>query len=116
MADDWTRPVVFWELRARDPEKQRAFYSKMFNWDITDGKVMRIPAGVEPPPSISGHIRQSDNPGVTLFIQVLDLQTSLDRAAALGGTVTYQVRHTPGQASVAGIADPEGNPISLIQQ
>jgi predicted enzyme related to lactoylglutathione lyase len=116
VAEDWTRPVVHWELRARDPEKQRAFYSKMFNWDITDGKVMRIPAGVEPPPSISGQIRQSDTPGVTIFIQVLDLQQSLDRAVALGGTVTHQIRHAPGQASLAGIADPEGNPISLVQQ
>jgi predicted enzyme related to lactoylglutathione lyase len=116
MTEDWTRPVVHWELRARDPEKQREFYSKMFNWDISEGPVMRIPAGVEPPPSIGGQIRQSDHPGVTIFIQVRDLQESLDRAVALGGAVMNPIRHTPGAPSLARISDPEGNPISLVQQ
>ena len=31
---DWARPVVHWEIEARDPERQRAFYSRLFNWEI----------------------------------------------------------------------------------
>ena len=30
MADDWSRPVVHWELQASDPERIRAFYAAMF--------------------------------------------------------------------------------------
>ena len=28
---DWPRPVVRWELEARDPEAMRAFYGALFN-------------------------------------------------------------------------------------
>ena len=116
MAEDWARPVVHWEIRARDPEAMKAFYSKMFNWDIGEGRVMRIPGGIGAPENIGGQIRPSDAPGVTMYIQVHDLQESLDRAVALGGAVTHGVRHNPGNASLAGIRDPEGNAISLVQQ
>ena len=37
MADDWARPVVHWEIEAKDPERQRAFYADLFNWKIGDG-------------------------------------------------------------------------------
>ena len=49
MTDDWARPVVHWEIQARDPEKQRAFYTEMFNWQISDGPAMRITAGIGAP-------------------------------------------------------------------
>ena len=34
MADDWARPVVHWEIVARDPERQADFYRELFNWEI----------------------------------------------------------------------------------
>jgi predicted enzyme related to lactoylglutathione lyase len=117
MADDWARPVVHWEIEARDPALIRAFYRDLFSWDIGDGFIMPIPAGIGgPEPGPAGHIRQSERSGVTLYVQVRDLRDSLDRAASLGGAITAEPFDVPGGPTIAGIADPEGNPVTLVQQ
>src|ERR1700733_7200676 len=46
MVQDWARPVVHWEIEAKDPERQKAFYADMFNWGIGDDAIMNIPAGI----------------------------------------------------------------------
>ena len=45
-SDDWSRPMVHWELQAKDPDKMSAFYSAMFNWDISDGPLRQIGKGI----------------------------------------------------------------------
>ena len=114
---DWARPIVHWEIEAVDPDRLRSFYSELFNWDISDGPIMNIPAGIGgPEPGPAGHIRPSDRSGVTLYIQVLDLAGSLAKATELGGTVVLEHLQIPGGATLAAIKDPEGNPITLVQQ
>ncbi len=118
MAQDWARPVVHWDLRAKDPEKQRAFYATMFNWDIAEGIILSVPAGIGGPEAISGHIAPG-NPGFGLMIQVLDIGASLKRAVELGGAVVAQPFDVPqgdGLLTLAQITDPEGNPVTLAQQ
>ena len=116
-APDWPRPVVHWEIEGRDPDLLKAFYGELFNWSIGDGPIMDIPAGVGgPEPGPAGHLRASDRSGVTLYVQVRDLRASLDRAAQLGGAVTVQPFDIPGGPTLAGITDPEGNPVMLVQQ
>ena len=114
---DWARPVVHWEIRAADPEKQKAFYAELFNWNVGDGRIMNIPAGIGgPEPGPGGHIMPSETPGVVLYIQVRDLRTSLDRAAELGGAIVAEPRDLPNGPTIAGITDPEGNRVVLVQQ
>ena len=117
MTDDWARPVVHWEIRARDPQRLRDFYAQMFNWQIGDGPTMRVPPGVGgPAPGPGGSIRQGSHPGVSLYIQVRDLRASLAKAEQLGGRVLSQPFDTPAGPTVAGILDPEGNRVVLVQQ
>ena len=117
MSKDWPRPVVHWEIEARDPELLKRFYGELFNWNIGDGFIMNIPAGIGgPEPGPAGHLRGSDRSGVTLYIQVRDLRSSLDKAAALGGAITAEPFDVPGGPTIAGISDPEGNPVTLVQQ
>lgn len=117
MANDWARPIVHWEIEALDPDKQRAFYAAVFNWDIGDGPIMQIPAGIGgPEPGPAGHIRPGGASGVRLFIQVRDLKESLAKAAELGGTVVLEPFDLPNNPTLAAITDPEGNPIMLVQQ
>jgi uncharacterized protein len=117
MTADWARPVVHFEIEARDPERQRAFYAAMFNWSIGDGPFMNIPAGIGGPESgPGGHMRQSDRSGFTLYIQVRDLRESLDRATELGGAIVMEPLDIPGGPTIAAITDPEGNALSLVQQ
>jgi len=113
---DWARPVVHWEIEARDPALLRAFYRELFNWNIGDGFIMEIPPGIGgPEPGPAGHLRQSDRSGVTLYIQVADLTASLAKSAQLGGTVVAEPFDVPDGPTLAGITDPEGNPVMLVQ-
>lgn len=114
---DWPRPVVHFEITARDPERLRTFYSSLFHWRIGDGPIMTFGAGFGgPEPGPGGHIRGSDRGGVTLFVQVRNLRESLDRAVELGGAITMEPIDLPNAPTIAGITDPEGNPVTLVQQ
>ena len=117
MSNDWARPVVHWEIEAREPERQRAFYGRLFNWEIGDGPIMQIPAGLGgPEPGPAGHLRQSDRSGVRLYVQVRDIRASLTLTAELGGEVVSEPFDIPGGPTLAFVTDPEGNPLVLVQQ
>ncbi|HEV3212256.1 MAG TPA: VOC family protein [Acidimicrobiales bacterium] len=116
-AQDWPRPVVHFEITATDPDALAPFYEAMFNWTIHEGPIRFFAAGLGgPEPGPAGHLRQSERRGVTLYVQVRDLAESLDRAASLGGEVTMGALDVPNGPTIAGITDPEGNPITLVQQ
>ena len=117
MTTDWARPIVHFEITARDPDAQKAFYAALFNWEIGDGAIMNIGAGIGgPEPGPAGHIRRSSHSGVVLYVQVRDIRASLVRAVELGGAVTMKPVDIPGGATLAGITDPEGNAVTLVQQ
>jgi uncharacterized protein len=117
MAADWARPVVHWELVARDPVRQADFYRQLFNWEIGDGPIMAIPPGLGgPEPGPAGHIRQGDKSGVAIFVQVADLRASVDRVPGLGGQVTVEPFDIPNGPTLAYVEDPEGNSLALVQQ
>ena len=113
---DWARPVVHWEIEAKDPERQKAFYGGLFNWNVGEGFIMDVPAGIGgPEPGPAGHIRQGERSGVTLYVQVADLGASLMKSVALGATVVTEPFDVPNGPTLAAITDPEGNPVMLVQ-
>ena len=87
----WARPIVHWEIQARDPERIRAFYETMFEWVITPGPVpaiVNIGAGIGgPEPGPGGHIQPGEGKGVVLYIQVADVKASMAQAEELGGAI-----------------------------
>lgn len=114
---DWPRPLVHWELRAVDPERQRTFYAELFNWEIADGAVLETPIGIgSPVEGVGGHISKFATPGVILYFQVRDLAESLQKAVALGGRAMSAPFQFPGTPTMAVITDPEDNTIVLVQQ
>ncbi len=114
---DWARPVVHWAIEARDVEAQRRFYAAMFQWEIGEGPFPSIEAGFGgPEPGPGGHLQPSDTPRVSIWVQVRDLDESLRRAVELGGAVLAEPFQPEGQPTIASIADPEGNPVGLVQQ
>ncbi len=117
MGNDWARPVVHWEIVARDADAQAAFYGAMFNWSIGEGPIAQIVPGIGgPEPGPAGHIRQGDTPGVSLYVQVRDIGASLGRASDLGGKVLSDPFDVPNGPTIAFMEDPEGNPLVLVQQ
>jgi predicted enzyme related to lactoylglutathione lyase len=100
-----------------DPERQRAFYSELFNWDIGEGPIMDIPAGIGgPEPGPAGHIQPGANPGLSLYVQVGNVHSTIDKAIALGGKETIPPFDLENGQTLAAIEDPEGNFVMLVQQ
>ena len=117
MSKDWARPVVHWEIEARDADRQTTFYRSLFNWEIGEGFIRPIAPGLGgPEPGPAGHIRQSDRSGVTLYVQVRDLAASLTLASSLGAEVVAEPFDVPDGPTLAVVNDPEGNPLVLVQQ
>jgi hypothetical protein len=117
MSNDWARPVVHWQIVATDPVRQAAFYREMFNWEISDGPIALVSPGVGgPAPGPGGLIRQGDRPGVSLYVQVRDLNRSLERARELGVRIVVEPFDIPGGPTLAAIEDPEQNEMVLVQQ
>jgi predicted enzyme related to lactoylglutathione lyase len=117
----WARPVVFFEIHAKDQEKIASFYREMFEWNISPGNIpgfLSIEHGIGADPAgISGVIAPAAHqPGVSLVIQVADLKDSLIHAEEIGGKVLMQPIDVPQGPTVARIADPEGNVVTLVQQ
>ncbi len=118
MTTDWARPVVHWEITAQDQPKMREFYMQMFNWEINEGPISEVKAGIGgvDPGSLTGHILPGNASRVLLYIQVLDLKASMAKAEQLGGAIIAQPIDVPGGPTISKIVDPEGNHIGLIQQ
>jgi uncharacterized protein len=117
MTSDWARPIVHVEIEARDLEVQRAFYGELFNWDIEGGPIASFRAGLGAPEAgPAGHVRQGQTSRVTLYIQVASLSDTIAKAIQLGGELIFEKMDIPGGPTLAAISDPEGNPITLVQQ
>ncbi|MBV9325216.1 MAG: hypothetical protein JO352_15680 [Chloroflexi bacterium] len=117
VSTDWPRPVVHWEIVARDPQRLARFYRQLFNWDIGDAPVMQIPAGLGgPEPGPAGHLRVGDHPGISLYVQVRNLDQSTNQVEVLGGKVVRPPYETPTGVTLSAILDPEGNRVVLVQQ
>ena len=108
-------PVVLFEIAAHDGEKTRAFFSELFDWDISGKEAgMVISTGDEA--SISGHIVElAPEWGnyVTVYVEVEDLELYLEKANELGGKTLVPPVQIPGQGSFAWLAAPEGNIIGI---
>jgi predicted enzyme related to lactoylglutathione lyase len=117
MAEDWPRPVVHWEIVARNPDVQVEFYRRLCHWHIGDGPIRWVDPGLGGPESgPAGHFRQGEHPSVTLYVQVRDLGVSLAMVPDLGGRIIQEPFDVPEGPTLAGIEDPEGNPVVLVQQ
>lgn len=55
------------------------------------------------------------SPRVTVYVQVPDLQATLDQAVAMGGRVLMPPAEIPGVVTLALFADPDGNAIGLLK-
>lgn len=110
------RPVVHFEIGCEDSAKTTAFYSSLFDWQITAaGPANVVDTGSKK--GIQGHITSLGHEPhhyVTVYIEVDDIKAYLEKATKLGGkTIVPAIPIPTGQ--FAWIADPDGNVIGLLQ-
>ncbi len=109
--------IIHVELTAADLEKTAAFYAEAFGWKA------------EPSPFIGGYLvaetgagdgidgaimsREYQQQPAIAWLQVDDLEATLDAVRTAGGAVAGEVQDLPGVGRLAYVRDPEGTLIGL---
>lgn len=105
-------PVVHFEIGASNSEKSREFYAKLFDWEFQIHEGMNYamvgPGGENSIGGGLGPLQPGQNPYVTVYVMVDDLQQYLDKAVSLGGKTLLPPTPIPGVGSCAWFADPDG--------
>ena len=115
-------PFVHVELNTPDPEKAKAFYSKLFQWQLEDMPNPAVPAGAYTVVKVGegtggGILKQiSGGPsGWLAYVSVDDIHAATERAASLGGEVMKGVTEVMGMGWFSFIRDPTGAVLGLWQ-
>ena len=118
------QPVVHFEITGQDGDSLKAYYAELFGWRIDSSNPMGygivdrqenlsddgvgIGGGVTAgPPGYPGH--------VTVYVQVPDVEASLQRAEELGGTRMMGPETVMEGVEIGLFTDPEGHVIGVIK-
>lgn len=114
-------PVVHWEINSKNAGELQKFYSKLFGWDINANNPMSYglvtPGGKR---GIGGGIGQNDPsqpapPPVTFYMEVSDLEETLNQAIGMGGSIVVPPTEIPNMITFALFKDPEGNTLGIVK-
>jgi len=113
-------PFVHVELNTADPEKAKAFYSKLFQWQLEDVPNPAAPSGsytlVKVGTGTGGGIMKQVPGGPTgwlAYVAVDDIHAATEKARSLGGKVMRDVAEVPGMGWLSFIEDPTGAVLGL---
>jgi len=122
--------IVHFEIPAKNVEKLKGFYEKVFGWKIvksppgmtdmeywliqtvpTDEKGMLLRSGV------NGGMYKKDMEEATSvnYVAVADIEKAIKEAKKLGAKVITDKAEIPQIGWFAVLMDPEGNPIGMLQ-
>jgi predicted enzyme related to lactoylglutathione lyase len=122
------QPVVHFEVIGKEPEKLRAFYGELFDWEFDTNALISPAVSEAGNYGFVDRYTASDGTGIrggvgggrdhsshTIFyIAVPSVEAALQAAERLGGTRVLGPEKTPGGDLVIGhFADPEGNVIGV---
>jgi predicted enzyme related to lactoylglutathione lyase len=110
-------PVVHFEITGSDGPELQNFYRELFDWKIdadNEWHYGMVETGGEG--GINGGIAggQNGDHRVTVYTQVDDPQTYLDKAVSLGATMLMPVTDIGGTV-IAMFRDPSGNTSGLVK-
>ncbi|MFI9594072.1 VOC family protein [Nonomuraea sp. NPDC052265] len=109
-----SRPVVFFDIATTDAPQLFGFYRELFDWKIDAGDPIGygmtdtggIPGGI-------GTAQEGAPKGVSVVVDVDDVQAYLERAEALGGRTVVPPYEIEGTGTLTEFTDPQGNRIGL---
>ena len=111
-------PIVHFEIMGGEGDQLERFYSELFGWNVDSNNPMHygmVDTGGEG--GINGGVGANEDGSrrVTVYAQVDDLQATLDRAEALGGTTLMPPSDVPGGPRLAMFTDPAGNVTGIVE-
>jgi uncharacterized protein len=108
-------PVVHFEVVGKDGNALRRYFSDLFGWEFEVHEELKYGIVPREEPGIGGGVGESDEASyATFYVQVDDVQGSLDKAVELGGTAVMGPMDIPMGPTIAMFHDPEGHPIGLV--
>jgi predicted enzyme related to lactoylglutathione lyase len=128
--------LIHFEIHASDPDRSAKFYGDLFGWDIREWSIpgvevppenryLVVTTGPQTEPGINGGILvrrgapPADGQPVNAFvctIGVADVNQSVARAEALGGTIALPRMPVKGIGWLAYCKDPHGNIFGMMQE
>jgi predicted enzyme related to lactoylglutathione lyase len=115
-------PVVHIEIAVTDIERSKHFYGEAFGWTFQDWRGGAVPYSIfnTGADGIGGALEQvavsRPGGGVTIYLDVPDIEAALARAVAVGAIVTMTpVQIAPEVGWAAAVDDPDGNRVGLFQ-
>jgi predicted enzyme related to lactoylglutathione lyase len=106
------------ELNTTDTDKAKAFYSKLFKWELED---VPMPTGtytmIKPGKGTGGGIMKHPVPGAPsmwlAYVEVDDIKAATEKARSLGATVKRDVTEVMDFGWLSIIEDPTGATLGL---
>jgi predicted enzyme related to lactoylglutathione lyase len=115
-------PFVHVELNTPAPEDAKAFYSKLFGWQLEDVPNPAVPSGtytiVKVGNGTGGGIMKQVPGGPSgwlAYVGVDDIHASTKAAKSLGAKIMKDVTEVPGMGWLSFIQDPTGCVLGLWQ-
>jgi uncharacterized protein len=115
-------PFIHVELETPDPEKAKAFYSKLFQWQLEDVPNPAVPDGtytlIKVGEGTGGGIMKQIPGGPSgwlAYVLVDDIHATTQKAKSLGAEVMKDVTEVMGMGFLSFIRDPTGAVLGLWQ-
>lgn len=110
--------VTWFEIAGKNGNALQDFYAKLFGWEINPVSPMNYGLIDTKGPGINGGICESNHDGqsrVTVFVEVSDLESTLQKAVELGGKIVQPITEIPNMVTFALFSDVEGNVTGLTK-
>ena len=110
-------PVTWFEIQGKDGAKTQKFYSDLFGWKVDANNPMNYGMVEGGEGGIGGGLAgsQDGKPALTVYVDVDDLQATLDKAKSLGAEIVMPPMDVPGGPKIAQFKDPDGNVVGLMK-
>lgn len=109
-------PVVHFEIISNEKDALENFYRELFGWHVESAPEMNYGMIDTHAGGINGGIgiAPDGTQMTTIYVEVPDLQKTLDKAEKLGGKTAMPIMEM-GPVTMAQFIDPQGNRIGLVK-
>ena len=103
--------VAWFEIPARDSQRARDFYGRLFGWTFQPFGDQDYQASYDAGGAIDG---TTDRTGLMTYFDVEEIDAAIKRVGELGGSAGERLE-IPGVGFYAQCTDSQGNPFGLYQ-
>jgi uncharacterized protein len=109
-------PIVFFDIAGPDLASQADFYKAIFGWEAGPSGSFSVPT-VNPLPGNLRVEKPTQGPLAerVLYVGVPDIDATLAKVTALGGSVVFPRTEIPGVVVLSLFKDPAGNRMGLVE-